>query len=72
MNLLLMLAAAAQGQVPASIAGRWHGESICVKGAWNANCDDAGCAARPASRGLHGVLALEWGNFRWTAPITVK
>jgi hypothetical protein len=19
-----------------------------------------------------GVLALEWGNFRWTAPITVK
>jgi hypothetical protein len=40
MLLLLMLVAAALGQDPASIAGRWHGESICVKAAWNAACHD--------------------------------
>jgi len=40
MRLLLMLVAAVLGQDPASIAGRWHGESICVKAAWNAACHD--------------------------------
>ena len=40
MALLLMLAAVVLGQDPASIAGRWHGESICVKAAWNAACHD--------------------------------
>jgi hypothetical protein len=27
-------------QAPASILGRWHGQSICVKAEWNAACHD--------------------------------
>ena len=27
-------------QHPAAIAGQWRGESICVKAAWNAACND--------------------------------
>lgn len=40
MLLLMILMALALGQHPESIAGRWHGESICVKAAWNAACHD--------------------------------
>lgn len=28
------------GQRPASILGRWHGHSICIKAEWNASCND--------------------------------
>jgi hypothetical protein len=38
--LLMLLLATVVGQDPKSIAGRWHGESICVKAAWNAACHD--------------------------------
>lgn len=39
-TLLPILMAAAPSQHPASITGRWHGESICIKAAWNSACHD--------------------------------